>query len=80
MKKKVAQYIQQMGGTSNYAGNTLHDHITKKGTEVVSKLVGASKTMYIKSLTPAISAEDIENAVIEKFGYKLPFKLQLNTN
>ncbi len=63
MKKQVANYISSIRGTSFYSGN--------------------SKTMYITDLKlplfeKAISIQSIEEAVLNKFGFGLSFKLQTN--
>lgn len=63
MKKQVAVYIQSLGGTASYAGNTTN---------------GNQNTMFITDPKKGEAVQSIESAVYGKFGFDLGFKLQTN--
>lgn len=76
MKNKVIGFIKQLGGAASYASNTVHTSPSKDAHgNGVMRIVGHERTMFIKSRTSGISADDIQNAVLDKFGYNLSFKL-----
>lgn len=63
MKKQVAAFIQSLGGTASYAGNTDN---------------GNQKTMFITDPKKGQQIQSIESAAYNKFGFDLGFKLQTN--
>lgn len=62
MKKQVIEYIRSLGGIANYSGKST---MYRRGT------------MFITENKPE-DKQSIEECVLNKFGYNLPFKLQTN--
>lgn len=69
MKKQVQAFIASLGGSSSYAGNTKNGNV---------------KTLFINDPKSADRCEDIpgnegiEAAVLNQFGFNLPFTLKTN--
>lgn len=80
-------YIRSLGGSAHYAGNTVNEipvrytHPENGHSIVVNDLVGHSKTMFIDdpNINLMMPIQSIEEAVLLKFGYNLPFRLQTNS-
>jgi hypothetical protein len=85
MKKKVIDFIRSLGGTANYAGYTEVYEVNKAETTKSKRLVLVERnvrTLFIndplKDIAEVGGVESIEAAVLNKFGYSLPFTLKTN--
>lgn len=76
MKKAVMAFIRSLGGSSSYAGNTEVWTPTEKGDELV--LSRNKRTLFINDPRKNEQVESIELAVLNKFGFNLPFTLKTN--
>lgn len=77
MKKQVIEYIRSLGGISAYSG---------KSTMVRRRIIGfpsghweyqSNTTIFITENKPK-DKQSIEECILNKFGYNLPFRLQTN--
>lgn len=76
MKKAVMQFIRSLGGSCSYAGNTEKWKLNEKedGYDVTNN----KATLFINDPRKGEPVESIEAAVLNKFGFGLPFTLKTN--
>ena len=74
MKKQVIAYIASLGGSSAYARNT------EKWGKIRDGLVPRciKTTLFINDPKHQFGIQTIEECVLNKFGFNLPFKLLTN--
>ena len=77
MKKQLIDYVRSLGGNAHYAGNTIH--MINNPAGIPDEVRGSERTMYIDDpMIENVVTQSIEECVLNKFGYNLPFKLQTN--
>lgn len=79
MKKQVIAFILALGGTASYAGNTEKwTRTSPKGEKPEYSVVNNQRTLFINDPRKGESVQSIEECVLNKFGFNLPFRLQTN--
>lgn len=76
-------FIAMLGGTSSYSGQSTmtfvkHTRRQRGGQQKQGWNYHPQRTMYINDPRKGEQVESIESAVLNKFGYSLPFKLVTN--